>query len=232
MTASEDTGATNGTDERTTVLEVFGLKLSVKNRRLAEILTMDAAEALGFDRKLPEDAHGAAERPEHELIVEALPEVLLPVGGVEDDESRVRTDVREQADALVTGLGFDVLPGGRWQPPGAPLIHTRILVRTPTPAAAAHMVEKLADAVLGRSGSGESVLLVTSTPDAVPPLLTALDARGLQGSFRIVTVDDLERLAALCRRSPVPAAAAAAFLSPAAGVDVGLALDACETGRA
>lgn len=224
--SSADSNVPRAPDERTTVLEVFGVKLAVKNRRLAEILTMDAAEALGLDKRHADEDYMPAEQSQPDLLTEAVPDVHFPVTGAEEEaESRLRTQVRLRADTVASGLGFDVLPGGRWQPPAAPLIHTRILVRTPTPAAAAHMVAKLTEVVLSSAGSPASVLLIASDRAAVPPLLTAIDVRGLHTSFRIVTMSDLERLRDVCAGAPDPAAVAAAFLSPAGGVDVSLVLD-------
>ncbi len=228
--ATADGRTPHGQDERTTVLEVFGVKLAVRNRRLAEILTMDAAEALGFDKRETGTGHMPAEQAQPDLLVEAAPDLLLPVPGTEEEaESRLRTQFRLEADAVASGLGFDVLPGGRWQPPATPLIHTRILVRTPTPAAAAHMVAKLNDVVLASAESPASVLLIASDRAAVPSLLTAIHARGLHTSFRVVTLSDLKLLKVASANAPDPAAMAAAFLSPAGGVDVGFALGTLRT---
>jgi hypothetical protein len=48
MNEGDDTSTTplEDPDESITVLEVFGVKLHVRNRRIAEVLMMDAAEAL------------------------------------------------------------------------------------------------------------------------------------------------------------------------------------------
>jgi len=211
---------------RTTVLEVFGMKLSVKNRRLAEILTMDAAEALRLDKRPGSSVYGdAAEPVAPDLMAQAVPDVLLAVPDAGDEaEARLRTEARKRLDGLALDLGFEVLNGGSWGLPGSAVVHTRVISRSLTAAAATDMVGKLADVVLSGRESTDSVLLVTFERASLEPLLNAISARGLHGSFRVAHIDDVTRLRDLCRECEDPAGIASGLLSPAASVDLGRTL--------
>jgi hypothetical protein len=222
MTGPDTTPAPDP-DGRTTVLEVFGMKLSVKNRRLAEILTMDAAEALGFDKRPGNDGNTMTVEPVGpEVVAQAVPDVLLAIPGAGDEaEAQLRAEVRKRLDGVGLDLGFEVLSGGSWRLPGNVVVHARVVSRTLTPAAATDMVGKLADVVLFGRESTDSVLLVTSDPASVEPLLNAISPRGLHGSFRVAHIDDVTRLRDICRECEDPADVASGLLSPAAAVDLG-----------
>jgi hypothetical protein len=217
-----DTTPEPDTNGRTTVLEVFGMKLSVKNRRLAEILTMDAAEALGLDKRPGSSMHGSAVEPvAPDLMAQAVPDVLLAVPDADDEaEARLRTEARRQLDEVAVDLGFEVLSGGSWGLPGDAVLHTRVISRTLTAAAAIDTVAKLADVVLSGRERTDSVLLLTLERASVEPLLNAIASRGLHGSFRVAHIDDVNRLRDLCRTCADRADAASGLLSPAASVDL------------
>ena len=221
-----DTSPEPDPEGRTTVLEVFGMKLSVKNRRLAEILSMDAAEALGFDKRSVSSGGGDAVEPTApDLIAQAVPDVLLAVPEAGDEaETRLRTEARKRLDGLCRDLGFEVLNGGSWGLPGTAVLHTRVISRSLTAAAATDMVGKLVDVVLLGRESADSVLLVTFERASVEPLLNAISARGVHGSFRVAHIEDLTRLRDLCRECEDPAGIASGLLSPAASVDLGRTL--------
>lgn len=222
----EETTPDPDADGRTTVLEVFGMKLQVKNRRLAEVLTMDAAEALGLERR-PGQKPGAehAERIEPEVISEAVPDVLLSMGGArEEEESRLRAETRTRLDELGAEFGFDVQPGSRWVSRDGLVIHTRVVSRALTPAAATDMVSKLAQSVVSGPPGRESVLLVAAESVPAGPLLAAVTTLGTHSSFRVAHLDDLERLRELCARIADPTSAVEAVLLPRSAVDVSAVL--------
>lgn len=214
------------TNGRTTVLEVFGMKLSVRNRRLAEILTMDAAEALRLDKRPGSSMHSSAVEPVvPDLMAQAVPDVLLAIPGADDGaEARLRTEARRQLDEVALDFGFEVLSGGSWGLPGDAVLHTRVISRTLTPAAATDTVAKLADVVLSGRERTDSVLLLALERASVEPLLNAIASRGLHGSFRVAHLDDVTRLRDLCRKCADRADVASALLSPSASVDLGRVL--------
>ncbi|MDP2182661.1 MAG: hypothetical protein Q8K99_08850, partial [Actinomycetota bacterium] len=82
-------------DDDTTVLELFGFKLHVSNPRLAEVLAMDAREAMLADVR--ELADPTAIRQARETLAEAAPEVMVaPATAYTEDESRQRVEIRQQ----------------------------------------------------------------------------------------------------------------------------------------
>jgi hypothetical protein len=98
---------------RTTVLEVFGMKLSVKNRRLAEILTMDAAEALGLDKRTGNDGNAMTVEPlGPDVVAQAVPDVLLAIPGAGDEaEAQLRAEVRKSLDGVGLPSPLDIALG-------------------------------------------------------------------------------------------------------------------------
>lgn len=218
MTADE-TRDQAGTEDRSTVVEVFGVKLSVKNRRLAEILSMDAAEALGFESRTP----GRTSEPQiaPELVAEAVPDTALSVPSQDEAaESQVRSEIRLRAESIATTLGFSVAQGGRWYSPSGFTLHTRIVSRQVSAAGAADAVGKLV-ALMDSRPSGESVLLISSTRAVSEAFVLAVRERGAHAVLRVATIDDLDKLRAVAEAGAADHAAFVALLSPRAAVSVG-----------
>ena len=224
--AGKDSSSEPAGNDRTTVLEIFGMKLSVKNRRLAEVLTMDAAEAFGLESRGSREAKALADSSApRELMAEAAPDVVITKPLVEGDaELRLRAEMRRRADRVGAGLGFDVGDGGTWLSPLGFTVHTRIVARPLSAAAATDVVDKLASLVVSRASSTDSVLLIVVSSDARDALLRAVRQRVVHGSFRVAVVEDLERLLALCDDTGMGHTEAAAVLVPHVAVDVGSAM--------
>jgi hypothetical protein len=217
--AGHETPSEPAAQDRITVLEVFGVKLSVRNRRLAEILTMDAAEALGLESRGAKTVDSEATR---EVVTEALPDVVAPVHSPQEEaDARIRTELRHRADALGEALGFVTDSGGIWRSPAGLTLSTRIVPRVLSPAAAADMVGKLATLVLSRSPDTDSILLIAASREAVEPLSHAIQERGVYGSFRVASVADLERLHSLYELHRGDHVTALTFLAPQFAVDAG-----------
>lgn len=221
MTADE-TRDQAGADDRSTVVEVFGVKLSVKNRRLAEILSMDAAEALGFDGRTPGRTSGPEIEPE--VVAEAVPYTALS-GPSQDEEAeaQLRSDIRLRVDSIAAALGFSVEQGGRWYSPFGFTLHTRIVSRQVSAAGAADAVSKLV-ALMDSRPAGESVLLISPSAEVRESFVTAVRERGAHAVLRVATIDDLERLRAIAEAGAADHPAFIALLSPQAAVSVSAAI--------
>jgi hypothetical protein len=221
MTANETPDPT-GADDRSTVVEVFGVKLSVRNRRLAEILSMDAAEALGFESKAPDRA--SDREISSELVREALPYAALSAPNEDDEaEARLRAELRQRLEAIAGSLGFIVAQGGRWHSPSGLTLHTRIVSRTISAAGAADMVGKLVALMDSRPG-GESVLLITLSSAVSDVFALAVRERGAHAVLRVASMDDLERLHAVSEAGDADHSAFLALLSPQAAVNASAAI--------
>jgi hypothetical protein len=221
MTANETPDPT-GADDRSTVVEVFGIKLSVRNRRLAEILSMDAAEALGFESKAPDRAQ--AHVISSEVVTEAVPYAALSVASEDDEaEARLRAQLRQRLEAIAGSLGFSVAQGGRWHSPSGLMLHTRIVSRPVSAAGAADMVGKLVALMDARPG-GESVLLITLSGAVSDVFALAVRERGAHAVLRVASMDDLERLRAVSEGGAADHSAFLALLSPQAAVNAGAAI--------
>ena len=210
-----------GTDEQNTVVEVFGVKLSVKNRRLAEILSMDAAEALGFEGKGPKTP---AHEVEPQVITEAVPFAVVAVPDPDDEaEAQRRTELRHHVEAIAASLGFTVASGGKWHSPSGQTVHARIISKAVSSAAAVDMVEKLAGLMTSRP-AGESVVLITEEHSVAATFVSAIRERQVHAIFRVVSLGNLVALGALSDGDHADHAAFVALLSPQAAVDIGAAI--------
>ena len=148
-----------------TVLELFGVELKVRNERLADVLKMDAKEALGTDVK--ELADGQASRRRAAEAAEAVPEVILsPATAREEAEAHDRAEVRQRVSALGGALGFDVRANGEWSSPSGVGLITRVVDRVLSPAAAVDLVSKVEQVRPGLLGPISSSLFspLTATP--------------------------------------------------------------------
>ncbi|MBW6468209.1 MAG: hypothetical protein K0B85_03515 [Coriobacteriia bacterium] len=209
------------TDGRSTVVEVFGVKLSVKNRRLAEILSMDAAEALGFEGKSPKVQDHDLET---HVVNEAAPFAVVAAPGPDDAaEAQRRTELRHHVEAIAASLGFTVAAGGKWHSPSGQTLHARIVSRAVSAAAAADTVAKLVGLMKDRP-AGESVVLITHDRQAAATFIGVIRDRQAHAAFRVVSVEDLEVLGAMSDSARADHATFIALLSPQAAVDIGPAI--------
>lgn len=219
-----DTAMPQADDDRpTTVLEVFGMKLAVKNRRLAEVLTMDAAEALGLDVLSPKRQAAGADTPDAEGSPTGAPGTAVPT-----DASTEPTDTaaaRQRAEAAGRALGFETLPSGTWRSSDGPLVHVRVVAVEAEEPAPSELVRKIAELVpSGRGGRGESVLLVIADRASAQPCARAVVRQQLAGDVRVVSLEALDHLVRVLEDAPDTHQRALWVLVPARSVDAGSVL--------
>ena len=199
--------------ERYAVLEVFGITLEVSNPRLAELLTMDATDALTSDvREL-----ASADR---RAVAEALPDsVVTPPTPQTDEALRVRRAFRTKADALGDVLGFEVESDGTWSSPTGIDIMTRTVERPLTVAAAAHYVSEVA-AVTNRLPDTSAVLFVVDGQQTADVFKVAIRQRKMHDLMRTVSIESLEELVSLYEAGRLGHASVLVLLAPIANIDV------------
>lgn len=216
---AQDVPETRSDGQRYTVLNVFGLTLEVSNPRLAELLTMDAKEALTTDIKDIFGADSAASQP--------IPDTMLTDGLTPHDartarEEQERRALRERLAHVGERLGFSVGPDATWRSPAGISILVREFSRHVTLAAAAHFVRELAG-IIERAPDPErtSALLVAAERDGADVLKVAVRQARAYQSMRVASIDDLESLADLMQADAVSHAHALAVIAPIAAIDVG-----------
>ncbi|MHB9002497.1 MAG: hypothetical protein ACYC6C_00320 [Coriobacteriia bacterium] len=221
----DDTSDRSTTDDgETTVLELFGIKLNVRNPRLAEALLMDAKEALTTDVRKLGDAESM--RRIQAEITQAVPDVIVSVPTTHDsDLQRMRGEFRSRVDALGTALGFSVEPDGTWRSSVGLTLAVRAVQQDVSAAAAADFAAKLNEARRSGATVGDSALIVTRTQDDARDFALAIRQLKLHHTFRTVSVDNLDLMAAMIARCTLDHVHALALLSPVSEADVGEVLD-------
>ena len=208
---------------RLAVLDVFGMTLEVSNPRLAELLTMDASEALTSDMR---DLISADRR----AIAEALPDavVAMPTPHSEIAE-RTRREFRSRADALAAQLGFDVESDGTWCSPTGIDIVMRSIDRPLTATAAAHYVREVA-AVTDRLPDTSTVLFVVADQATADAFKVAIRQRKLHNLMRTIAIESLERVSAMYASGRLDHRNILVLLAPIADIDVGEIIALFEAG--
>ena len=199
-------------EERFSVLEVFGMKLEVSNPRLAELLTLDAGQALTTDvRELAGDRR---------VMAEAAPEAILtgPTPKSEHDE-RVRHEFRAHVDSLGTRLGFEVDSDGTWSSMTGVDIVTRTVERPLTLAAAVHFVTEVASAA--SASDAHAVLFVVEGQQNADVFKVAIRQRRLHDLMRTTSLASLAEVAELVEGGVLDHKRAVLLLAPVANIDVG-----------
>lgn len=221
---SEDESDTEDA-ERTSVLEVFGLKLEVSNPRLADLLTMDAGLALTTDvRELSINGGGTTDRAE---VIEAIPDALVaPPSPKSEEDVRARQAFRARAEECAAGMGFAARPDGVWTSPSGAAIVARMVERGVSLAAATHFVDEVAARRAGMGGIDATVLFVVDSQPTADGFKVPIRQRKLHDVMRTVCIDDLDYVAGLCESGTLEHGHALALLSPPAAVDVGEAVSA------
>ncbi len=212
--------------KRRTVVDVFGLKLEVSNPRLAELLTMDAKEALTSDiRGLA--SRGAGERLRPDEIAQATPDVILTATSPHDEEiTRARRALRERAATAGRTLGFETHADGLWVSPTGLCILMRTVERPLSLAAAAHFVDEMKLLHKKREDAAEcSVLFVVCDQQTADVFKVAIRQRALHGIMRTATIKSLEELRAILPGNDLMHRDATAVLVPAANIDAGEMVD-------
>jgi hypothetical protein len=199
---------------RFAILDVFGISLEVSNPRLAELLTMDAADALTSDVR---DLIGADRR----AVTEALPDSMVALPTPHSEAvSRERREFRARADEFGTELGFTIEPDGTWASATGIDIVTRIVERPLTVAAAAHYVNEVA-AVTDRLPDSSAVLFVVGGQQTADVFKVAIRQRRVYNLMRTVSLGSLEELAGLARSGRLDHRNVLVLLAPIANIDVG-----------
>lgn len=207
-------------EDGTTVLELFGMRLNVKNRRIAEVLTMDAGDALGADVRHfldPDQVRNATE-----TAGQAAPDIILtPQTTREAADSHVRAELRGRVEGIATALGFDVEPGGLWESPTGVSIVARVVDRDLSYAAAIDFVDKVASVLQERGGPDTSVLFVVDSQQSADVFKVAIKQRRLYDQVRTISLQNLESIRSLLTAGAIDHSRALVLLTPIANVDVG-----------
>lgn len=199
---------------RYAVLDVFGITLEVSNPRLAELLTMDATDALTSDIR---DLISADRRS----VAEALPDVVVSMPTPHTElADRARREFRQRADELGAALGFAVESDGTWCSPTGIDIVMRTVERPLTPAAAAHYVAEVAT-VTNRLPDTSAVLFVVADQATADAFKLAIKLRRLHNLMRTVAIESLDEAAALQVSGRLDHRHVLVLLAPIANIDVG-----------
>lgn len=211
-------------DEETTVLELFGIKLNVRNPRLAEALLMDAGAALTTDVRQLGDAESI--RQTQAEMSQAAPDIIVSVPTAHDsDQVRLRAEFRTRVGELGTALGFSVEPDGTWRSSVGLSLAVRSVMQDVSAAAATDFVAKLDEARRANNNGSDSALIVARAQQDASDFALAIRHLKLHDTFRTVSVDNLEMMAAMMQRGTLDHVHALALLSPVSEADVGEVLD-------
>jgi len=217
---ADDGGADESTDDRYTLLEAFGLRLEVSNPRLADLLTMDAKDALTSDVRNLVDA--GSMREAREEAEEAVPDTLLaPASGRDEVEALDREAMRTHAALLGEQLGFLTRADGVWESPTGVHILTRAIVKSVSYAAASHYVEELKERRETLCGHDCSVLFVAGEQQAADVFKVAIRQGEQYDMMRTVSIGNLEAISAMYTRGDLDHSQAIVLLAPIANIDVG-----------
>jgi hypothetical protein len=225
---SDDGDAARGPDEHYT-FDVFGLKLEVSNPRLAELLAMDAREALTTDVK--DLAGSRAARDFREEAAQAVPDVVInPPSPADDVDAAARREFRSRTAAIGSALGFDAGPDGLWRSPTGLAILTRSFERPVSLSAASHYVAEIAIRREQLGGPDSSVLFVVDGQRSVDVFKVAVRQQRLYHHLRVAAMTNLDEIRALMETGAIDHMKAVILLSPFANVDVGEILSVLHAG--
>jgi hypothetical protein len=213
-----------------TVLEVFGLKLEVGNPHMAELLTMDAGQAMAVDvSDIAAAAAGRRPVAEPDQLREVVAEVeqvvddavLAPPSAREEAESEQRRQLQRRVAEAGTQLGFAVRSGGVWESPTGITIVTRVVDSEMSLATASTFVDRLSVLRTPGDRSDTCVLFVAPTRKATDALTFAIRQRRLHDVMRTLAAEDLDTIVALQGQGRLDHTGALVLLSPVTAIDVG-----------
>lgn len=228
--AGERAGFDAREDESATVLELFGIELRVKNPRIAEILTMDAREALATEIKWPRDA-GAVRRQRAELQ-EAVPDAVVSPGTPKEaQEAKERLELRHRVDVLGGALGFEVGADGVWSSPTGLSIIVRTISGELSFAAASDVIRKLESHRRTVSGPDEGALFVAQSQGTVDVFTVAIRQGEYHDHIRTISATNLELARGLFADGVLDHQRVLSLLLPMADIDVGELLWVCARAR-
>lgn len=213
-------GSEDVAEDRFTVLEVFGLKLEVSNPRLADLLTMDAGNALKTDVKELTSAQQV--RQVVAEAEEALPDVLLTPATAHDAiDAETRREMREATEAVGRMLGFTTQPNGVWESPTGIALLVRVVEKGQSYAGATHFVAEVADHREASAGEDSSVLFVVPDQQSADVFKVAIRQRRMYHLMRTITLDNLREVASMLQQGAIGHQQALVLLAPVADIDVG-----------
>ncbi len=204
-------------DSEATVLELFGVKLTVNNPRLAEILTMDAKEALAADIKDLVEPAASIQQPE---LRGSVPDIVVTSQAPQDAyDQQAAADFEASVEVLGSQLGFDVEHDGVWNSPTGATVVVRAIDQQLQYAAATDFVQKLDVLRTSKGGPDAAGLFVTADQPSADVFKVAIRQARLYGFVRTVTVDSLVRLSALVSAGSLDHAGVLVVLLPFASAD-------------
>jgi hypothetical protein len=217
---TEETPGERADADRYTILEAFGLKFEVSNPRLAELLTIDAGDALSMDvRDIGKPEAMREIRAEAEA---ALPDVVIaPATAKDEQDAAHRRQMREEASRLGEMLGFTTHVDGVWESPTGVVILTRIVEKDTSFAGASHFVEEIAERRISLAGEDSTILFVVPDQQTADVFKVAIRQSRLYHLMRTISVDNLEVIAGLFAKGLVDHNQSVILLAPVADIDVG-----------
>jgi len=200
------------------VLEVFGIKFKVSNPGFAELLTMDASEAMTKD--IRELINLVRRRQAVLELAEAVPDVVVALPTArEKQEARMRRDLRKRLVELGGRLEFSTTQNGSWESSTGVNLATRIIERPISYAAAAHFVRDLASRRESMVGSDGVILFVTAEQTTADALKVGI-RQGRQCDFmRAISLEDLEEIVRMYETNEIDQAQVLVLITPAGDVD-------------
>ncbi len=212
-------GGSDRTDggDRHPVLQVFGIELQVSNPRLAELLTMDARDALTTD--LHDLAAREQEPPVDGTVLHAVE--APPPTAADDEEARRRHAFRRDVHDIGVTLGFEVDTDGMWRSDGGVSILTRCVDRPVSFATATHYVEELASRREALGGTDATALFVVEGQQNADVFKVAVRQRRLHDVMRTVSIQNLREIRDLVASGHLRHRQAVVLLVPIANIDVG-----------
>lgn len=175
---------TDKSDDSFEVLDVFGLKLKVSNSRLAELLTMEAKEALTTDVKNLVSSEKEIKTTDAEIRMAEVP-TLAGITSLEDYHRSIH--------AIGKRLGFDVDAGGVWRSStGISLIVRPVRDDIEVEKAKLYAVE-LSERQR-EAGKDTAGLFVVADQLSVDTFKVAIRTENLYHSMRVISYDNLKEI--------------------------------------
>lgn len=204
--------------EPTEVLEVFGMKLKVYNPRLAELLTMEAKEALRSDVVDLVVGGGADEEGDEPVggVAETPPEAQAPAEPT-PAEAPAETDHLQRIGHI---LGFDAGSGGAWKSStGIQVLVRRVGGQASLDEAAQH-IRSLSDDQRSM-GQDAAALFVVDDQIEVDTFRVAIRKASLYSEMRVISERNLEEIARLRAAGRLSHRQVVLLMVPLADIDVG-----------
>lgn len=197
------------------VLQIFGVPIEVNNRKLAELLVLDAMELLGSDvGSLPE-------------VIKNAEKAMGNGGKVSGEENTGR--LLSEVESIGAQLGFDVGWQGVWRSPTSMVLAVRVIDRVLPLDQAKSAVVTLAEQLDKLRGETGGIIVV---PDklSVEIFKIAVLSKNYYDRMRVATPQVLREVRSLVTKEKLSHEQVVSLLMPLASVDVGALLDAVRGG--